>query len=127
MSYSPLTLSRRHVLGDLYARCERTEEVPVYLNDAMGEKLGSADESLGKYADAFTFRLSEENCKKLAGGQFQYSLGYEFANRSDASLSPNRRRIKLTSISLTMRKGYEKPQPRAFRSLELDVVETGKA
>ena len=115
MAYSPLTLSRRHVLGDLYSRCERVAEVPVYLNDLMGERLGFADETLGKYADALTFHISEENCKKLAGGQFLYSFNYVFANRSDAALSAAKRRVKLTSIMLVMRKGYEKPRPKTAR------------
>jgi hypothetical protein len=122
MSYSPLTISRRHVLGDLYARCERVVEVPVYLNDTVGESLGFADESHGHYADAFTFHLNEETCKKLAGGQFSYSFNYEFANRSDAGLSPSRRRVKLTSITLIMRKGYEKPQPKYARVAEPEVT-----
>jgi hypothetical protein len=47
MSYSPLTLARRHVLGALYFRCERmTAGVPVYLKDSAGERLGYVDESL---------------------------------------------------------------------------------
>ena len=111
MVYSPLTLSRRHVLGDLHNRCEHVGEVPVYLNDELGDKLGFVDESLGKYADAFTFHISEENCKKLAGGQFLCSFKYEFADKA-AGMSKERRRIKLTSIILTMRKGYEKPKPK---------------
>jgi len=119
MSYSPLTVSRRHVLGDLYARCERVLEVPVYLNDLVGEKLGFADESRGHYADAFTFHLSEEACKKLAGGQFTFSFNYEFANRSDAGMSSRRRRVKLTSITLVARKGYEKPEPKHARVVDV--------
>ena len=68
MSYSPLTLARRHVLGNLYARCERsTKEVPVYLNDTDGERLGFVDESLGRYADAFTFHLPEEHLQTTGG------------------------------------------------------------
>jgi hypothetical protein len=121
MAYSPLTLSRRHVLGELYPRCERVVQVPVYLNELSGERLGFADESLGVYADAFTFHISEENCKKLAGGQFLYSFDYDFANRSDATLPAERRRIKLTSIMLIMRKGYEKPQPKYPRRAETNA------
>jgi hypothetical protein len=103
------------VLGTLYARCERLENVPVYLNDELGERLGFVDESHGHYADAFTFHVSEENCKKLAGGQFLYSFKYEFAGRADAGVSSERRRVRLTSIFLTMRKGYDKPQPKSAR------------
>jgi hypothetical protein len=92
------------------------------LNDLAGEKLGFADESLGKYADAFTFHISEENCKKLAGGQYLYSFNYEFADRSDAGTSKDKRRIKLTSILLTMRKGYDKPLPKSARVVVAEVV-----
>jgi hypothetical protein len=112
MSYGPLTLARRHLLGDLYSRCDRSSTVPVYLNDTEGEMLGYADEGLGHYADAITFHLSEENCKKLAGGQFVYSFAYEFVEKARPGLSDSRRRVKLTSILLTARKSYEKPQPK---------------
>lgn len=104
MSYSPLTLSRRHVLGDLYTICERVSQVPVYLNDTAGERLGFVDESQGHYADAFTFHISEENCKKLAAGHFQYAFNYEFASRTDSRLPSHRRRVKLTSITFLARK-----------------------
>jgi hypothetical protein len=117
MTYSPLTLSRRHVLGTLYGRCERTtKDVPVYLNDTNGERLGYADEGLGKYADAFTFHLSEDNCKRLAGGHFTYSFDYHFSETASSSATPQKRRVRLISIFLTMRKGYEKPVPRSARA-----------
>jgi len=121
MVYSPLTLSRSHVLGQLYARCERLAKgVSVYLENAAGEKLGFADESLGHYADAFTFHLSEENCKKLAGGQFTYSFDYHFSESAAAAPSPSKRRIRLISIFLTARKGYDKPVARSARSTTVD-------
>jgi hypothetical protein len=114
MSHSPLTLARRHVLGELYGRCERaTKDIPVYLDNTSGERLGHVDECLGKYADAFTFHLSEEYCRRLAGGQFLYSFDYHFSESLSAALTPQRRRIKLISIFLTMRKGYQKPLPRS--------------
>jgi hypothetical protein len=127
MSYSPLTLARRHVLGTLYARCERSvKEVPVYLNGTDGEKLGFVDESLGKYADAFTFHLPEDVCKRLAGGQFTYSFDYNQISESGASaITPERRRIKLVSIFLTMRKGYDKPVPKSARVVEVGTPEKG--
>jgi hypothetical protein len=116
MAYSPLNLARRHVLGDLYNRCERLDRIPVYLNDATGERLGYVDESLGEYADAFTFHLSEDHCKKLAGGQFLYSFDYHFSESATRAASPGKRRIKLISIFLTMRKGYSKPVPKSARN-----------
>jgi len=113
MVNSPLHVARRHVLGDLYARCERSDRIPVYLNDASGEKLGYVDEGLGKYADAFTFYLSDDHCKLLAGGKFQYSFDYHFSESAVKAVSPGKRRIKLISIFLTVRKGYSKPVSRS--------------
>jgi hypothetical protein len=123
MSYSPLTLTRRHVLGDFYRRCENVVTVPVYLNGTDGEMIGYADEGLGKYADAFTFHLSEEVCKKLSAGQFTYSFGYEFTDDTEVAATTAKRPIKLTSITLTMRKGYEKPQPKIARVTEAKIAE----
>ena len=105
-------MARRHVLGDLYSRCEPASNVPVYLNDSAGEMLGFVDESHGKYADAFTFHIADDMCKKLATGHFTYSFDYEFAD-DDAAASPGRRRIRLNSILLIMRKGYDKPIPKS--------------
>lgn len=111
MSYQPLTMARRHVLGDLYSRCDPAESVPVYLNDSGGSLLGHVDESLGKYADAFTFHVAEDICKKLAAGHYTYSFDYDFADVGDAA-TPAKRRIRLNSILLIMRKGYDKPTPK---------------
>jgi hypothetical protein len=116
MAYSPLHLARRHVLGDLYNRCERSDRIPVYLDNATGEKIGYVDESLGEYADAFTCHLSEDHCKRLAGGQFLYSFDYRFSGSAAKAGSPGKRRIKLVSIFLTMRKGYSKPVPKSARN-----------
>jgi hypothetical protein len=110
MKYSPLTLSRSHVLGDFYKRCERLSGgISVRLDNAAGEKLGFVDESLGHYADAFTFHLSEENCKMLAGGKFDYTFDYFFSESDMPPLAMSRRRISLTSIFLTERQSAEKP------------------
>ena len=87
MAHGPVTLSRRHVLGDLYARCEHVVEVPVFLDDVSGERLGFADESQGIYADAFTFRISEEYCKKLAEGQLLYSFNYDLSGKGAKGVS----------------------------------------
>lgn len=113
MTYSPLSVSRRHVLGDLYARCDSLlEEVPVYLAVAETEPelLGHADESLGHFADAFTFHLADDLCKKLSAGQYTYSFDYKY---SDPKQKGSRGRIVLTSITLTGRKGYDKPGSRS--------------
>lgn len=116
MSYSPLTLKRRHVLGDLYATCDAVVQVPVYENDLDGEVLGYVDEMLGHYRDALSFHLAEDVCKRLASGQYTYSFGYEY---SDPEEAPGRaRRVKLTYICLTSRKPVEPVGPRARKRSE---------
>lgn len=105
-------MARRHVLGDIAARCERLENVPVYLNDTSGEMLGYADESLGAYADAITFHIDELLCKRLSMGHFSYGFDYEFAAAGGA-LTSGTKRIRLSSIHLVERKGYAKPIARS--------------
>ena len=122
MTYQPLTMARRHVLGDLYSRCEPIQDVPVYLNDSTGQLLGHVDESHGKYADAYTFHIADDICKKLAAGHFTYSFEYEFLNETDLAAPSSKRRIQLTSILLIMRKGYEKPVSRSVRAAKVDTV-----
>jgi hypothetical protein len=106
MMYSPLAIKRRHVLGDLYGKCDNIVSVPVYLENAEGEMIGYADESLGHYADAFLFHLPEDVCKKLSTGHFVYSFNYDFSNPKD-TVPIRKRRVTLTSICLTGRKGPE--------------------
>lgn len=107
MAINILSLSRRHVLGDLYERTEAIiAAVPVYLEGEQPTLLGHADESLGHYADAFSFHLDTDSCKKLSAGQFTYSIGYDHADPKDKG---SRRRIKITSITLKGREGYAKP------------------
>ncbi len=112
MANSPVTMARRHVLGDLNYRCEPVQNVPVYLDDTTGDALGFVDENSGQYADAMTFHLADDVCKKLATGHFTYSFEYDFADGSDAAASASKRRVILKSITLISRKGYEKPIPR---------------
>jgi len=110
MITGPLSIARRHVLGDFHHRCESIVSVPVYLENAEGEMLGYADESLGHYADAFCFHLAEDVCKKLSSGHFTYSFDFEYSG--DDGIPQSRRPIKLNSIMLVPRKGYAKPIPR---------------
>jgi len=100
MSYSPLAIKRSHVLGDIYKNCAPVESIPVYMNDASGELLGHVDESLGKYADAFVFHLSEEICKKLSSGHYNYGFDYDVVNDRNGKT----RQIKLNCIMLVGRK-----------------------
>lgn len=104
MSFSPLSLSRRYVLGDLYSKCEAfSEEIPVYLIGEENELLGHADQSLGHYADAVTFHLADDVCKRLSSGQYTYEF--------DLDHSVNSGRVVVRTIFLKPRKAYEKPLP----------------
>ena len=103
-------MSRRHVLGDLYSRCETVVNVPVYLDNKEGEMLGYVDQGLGHYADAFSFHLPEEVCKKLSAGYFTFAFDLDYA---DPAAAPGRaRKVRLNSIALIARQNYEKPIPR---------------
>ena len=120
MAYSPLSIARRHVLGDLYARCDSlAKEVPVYLSGVEPELLGHADEGLGHFADAFTFHISDDFCKKLSAGHFHYSFDYDY---SDPKVKGSQSRITLNSITLNARKGYEKPIPKSQRVEATEAV-----
>lgn len=123
MINAPLSITRRHVLGELYSRCDAvTENVPVYIAAGEGVEnaglVGYVDQSLGHYADAFTFHLSPEICKQLSAGYYSYSFEYEF---SDPTLSTPRSRVRLTTISLVSRQSYTKPVPRGTLSREEDT------
>ena len=116
MKYSPLSISRRHVLGDLYARCEHIESIPVFLGDERTEPIGHVDESLGIYADAFCFHLTDDDCKKLSTGNFTFSFDYE---RVEPPGNEARNfKVRLNFVVLHPRKAYEKPGAKAA------VVET---
>ena len=103
MKYSPITLARRNVLGDLNSRCEQVAgSLPVYLGSRDGLMLGRCDESLGRYSDAFVFHLSEEVCKKLSTNGYEFTVHYERI-RTKAASQPGARNYKLTYIVLTER------------------------
>ena len=78
----------------------------MYLAGGEPDLLGYADEALGHYADAFSFHLDADSCKRLSAGQFSYDIGYE---HSEPHTEGTRGRVKLTSITLVRHKGYEKP------------------
>lgn len=102
MSFSPLSLSKRHVLGDLYAKCEAfTENIPVYLLGDENELLGYVDQSLGHYADAYTFHLGDDVCKRLSAGQYTYEFDVENSGVNGG--------VSLKTIFLKARKSYKKP------------------
>ena len=101
MTYSPLAIKRPQVLGDLYSVCDAIDQVPIMLVGEDNANIGFADESLGKYADAFLFHVPEEVCKKLATSHYIYSFDYEYTDPE--ATCPNRR-ITLKCIHLTGRK-----------------------
>jgi len=102
MSYSPLAIKRSYVLGEIYKQCDPIESIPVYMNDQSGELLGYVDESLGHYADAFTFHLSEIVCKQLSSSHFDYAFGFEYSEKTDQTVT--KKRIKLNHILLVGKK-----------------------
>ena len=107
MALAVISLSRRHVLGTLHDRCdELAGSIPVYIAADEPELVGYVDEPLGHFADAFSFHLDADSCKRLAAGHYTYSVGYE---HTDPALAEGRSRVKLTSITLTAGKNYSKP------------------
>ena len=115
MSSGPISLSRRHVLGDLYSRCDAITSVPVYLNSVDGEMLGHVDQGLGHYADAFSFHLADDVCKKLSAGFFTYAFDYQYTD--GAAVAGQRRKVKLNAIFLIARQNYERPVARSSRAV----------
>jgi len=111
MSSGPISVSRRHVLGDLYNRCDVISSIPVYLGSVEGEVLGHVDQGLGHYADAFSFHLADDICKKLSAGFFTYAFDYQYSD--EASLPGRLKRVKLNSICLIARQNYERPIARS--------------
>jgi hypothetical protein len=77
MANNHLAIKRRHVLGDLYSNCETSGSIPVFIDGQMEEPIGYADESLGKYVDAFLFHLPDDVCKKLSTGHYSYGFDYD--------------------------------------------------
>lgn len=94
----------------MYGRCDALSgEVPVYLDGDERELIGHANEQLGKFADAFSFFLSDDNCKKLSSGHFTFAFDYQLSKSPGKDVGS---RVVLTSITLVGRQNYEKPMPR---------------
>lgn len=78
MEKNILNLKRRHILGNLYGKCENIDEtIPVYLDALNDEPIGFADEALGRYTDAFSFHLPEAICKKLSSNGYVVAFDYD--------------------------------------------------
>ncbi|HRH46454.1 MAG TPA: hypothetical protein PKY82_32725 [Pyrinomonadaceae bacterium] len=80
MEKSLLSLKRRHVLGNLYGKCDNIVGIPVYLNEFSEEPIGFVDENLGKYADAFSFHLPDVISKKLASNGYVVAVDYDVSD-----------------------------------------------
>jgi hypothetical protein len=115
-----LAVSRRHVLGPLYTRCEHIESLPVFLDGDAPEEIGLVDESLGIYADAFVFHLEDQLCKRLAAGQFTYSIDYSEGDGDQMNANLSGHPVKPSKIILVPRKGYDKPIPRSAKKTNGD-------
>ncbi len=120
MTYSPLAMKRRHVLGDIYAQCDSVESIPVYMESKTEDPIGFVDESMGIYADTFLFHLPEDVCKKLSSGHYIYSFDYEVSDIKDARTK--KRRYTLNYILLTGRKAPT-PVVRASKKNALAAAE----
>jgi hypothetical protein len=102
MSFSPLSISRKHVLGEISARCEvATENIPVYLIGEENELLGHAAEAPSHYADTLIFHLADDVCKRLSAGQYTYEFDLEHTGTEG--------RLILKTIFLKAPKLYKKP------------------
>ena len=99
MQYSPLAIKRRYILGNIAEKCDTINKIPVYLNDKSGAPIGFADESLGRYADAFLFHLPEDVCKRLSTNGYELEIDYEVSHQADSNRKNER--IKLNYIVLT--------------------------
>jgi hypothetical protein len=105
MTYNPLAITRRNILGDLYNQCEHIDSIPVYMNDTSEEPIGTVDESLGQYNDAFVFQLPEAVCKRLSTSGYQIVIDYDYLDKNNKT---NNGRIRLNHIVL-MSKGVLTP------------------
>ncbi|MGI8470445.1 MAG: hypothetical protein ACR2N3_18555 [Pyrinomonadaceae bacterium] len=95
MMYSPLSIRRRNILGDIYTKCDPITSIPVYMETKTEEPIGFVDESLGRYSDAFVFHLPEDICKKLSTSSYQVFIDFESPDKEN--------RIKLNHIILVSR------------------------
>ena len=108
-----VSLTRRHVLGELYSKCDPiTGEIPVYLDGEALEVLGHVDEGLGAFRDAFSFHLGVTVSKDLCAGYYTFSFDCERAGQS---------RFKLVSITLKKRENYGKPVARRKRADDVEA------
>ena len=112
MNINTVSFKRRTILGEIYKQCDTINSIPVYLNDRTEAPIGTVDESLDHYADAFLFHLPNDICKKLLNNGYDIGVDYDFTNKNQASYKD---RIKVNHIILAVRKEAE-PMPRRKRA-----------
>ena len=113
MSTNSVAFKRRNILGALYQQSEPVSSIPVYLDDATGEPIGTMEENPNQYADSFIFHLPDNVCKKLSTNSFDIGIDYDF---TDEDTEPGNRRVKLNHIILATKKSAL-PVPRRSGSL----------
>jgi hypothetical protein len=96
MTVASIALKRRHVLGDLYSKCDPLDTIPVYMEEKSEESIGYADESMGVFTDAFLFHLPEDICKKLGTSHYKFGFNYNYSGETVRGA----RRINLNYILL---------------------------
>jgi hypothetical protein len=109
MQYSPLAIKRRYILGTLADKCDPVNQIPVYLDENPDEPIGFADESLGRYVDAFLFHLPEDVCARLAKNGYDLDVNYAVYQQTERKRGGER--LKLNRIILTSR-APSSPLPR---------------
>lgn len=97
MNINTVIFKRRRILGDLYDQCDPIESIPVYLNGADTEPIGTVEEAPENYSDAFVFKLPGDICKAFSVGDYHVGIDYDFADKNKKS---NSDRIKLNHIIL---------------------------
>ena len=108
MSLNTITFKRRNILGELYKQCDTVSSIPVYMNDTTEAPIGTVEESVNHYVDAFLFHLPDNVCKKLSTNGYDIGIDYDFTDKNRTS---NHGRIKLNHIILAVKQGSE-PIPR---------------
>jgi hypothetical protein len=113
MNLNTIAFKRRNILGELYKQCDAISTIPVYMNDTTDEPIGTVEETVDHFADAFLFHLPDNICKKLSNNSYDVGIDYDFTDKKRNSKND---RIKINHIILALKRGAE-PIPRRNGSL----------
>lgn len=97
MNLNTVIFKRRRILGDLYSQCQGIDNIPVYLDDAGGEPVGTVEESPAQYGDAFVFKLPADICKLFSVDGYDVGVDYDYVDKNKTT---NRDPIKMNHIIL---------------------------